>query len=98
MQAVVKGEEAGFSMFGQKECLGFACVGAGIFERVEALRAVGKVGAFVAAVEGFFGAAFDVRADAAFADRCIGAAVVVGSAGAAPLLEEAVIAGEAAVV
>ena len=80
MQAVVEGEEAGFSIFGQIECLGFACVGAGIFERVEALRAGGKVGTFIAAVEGFFVAAFDVRADAAFADRCIGAAVVVGPA------------------
>ena len=90
-------EEDLFSVFGDKEGLGLGGIGAVVFGRVEADRAGRKVGAFIAAVEGLFLTAFNVRADAALADRGEGTAVMVGPAGAAPLPEEAVVARKPAV-
>ena len=97
VQAVVDVEEDLFAVFGDKERLDLGGVGAVVFGRVEADRAGRKVGAFIAAVEGLFLTAFNVRADAALADRGEGTAVVVGPAGAAPLPEEAVVARKPAV-
>lgn len=97
VQAVVDVEEDLFAVFGDKEGLGLGGVGAVVFGRVEADRAGRKFGAFVAAVEGLFLTAFNVRADAALADRGEGTAVVVGPAGAAPLPEKTVVARKPAV-
>ncbi len=97
MQAVVSPDEDFFSVFGDKECLCLARFSAVVSGRIESDRAGPKVRAFVTAVETFFLTAFDVRADAAVADRGIRTAVVVGSAGAAPLPEEAVITRKATV-
>lgn len=97
MEAVVGPEEDFFSVLGDEESLGLAGVGAVISVCVKADCAGPKVRTFVTAVEGFFPAAFDVRADAALADRGERTTVIVGPAGAAPLPEEAVITRKAAV-
>jgi len=97
MEAVVDPEEDFFSVFGDKKSLGLGGVGAVVSGRIETDRTDPEVRAFVTAVEPLFPTTLDVRAEAAFADRGEGTAVVVGPAGAAPLPEEAVIARKAAV-
>lgn len=97
MQSVVDLEEAFFSVAGDKQRLCLAGCGTAVFKCVEADGARCEIGAIVATVETFFFTALNVRANTALTDRGEGAAVIVGSAGAAPLSQEAVITGEAAI-
>jgi len=97
MQAVVNREEAIFPILGDEHGLRLTGFGPVIIGSVESLRTRFQIFAFITAVQVFFLAALDVRADTAFTDCRIGTAIVIRTAGAAPLSQEAVIAGETAV-
>jgi len=91
VQAVEDTEKVFLSVFGDKDRLSLTCVCTIVAGRIKADCASRKVGTFVTAFDGSFLTASYVGAQTAVADRGIGATIIVGAAGAAPLSEKAVI-------